>query len=68
MIRERKTFQLSSVMQTGRNLGMQRMDDALLELMQAGRINGETAMMYAHDAKAMEARVGPRGSTHATNR
>ncbi|HWX42233.1 MAG TPA: PilT/PilU family type 4a pilus ATPase [Blastocatellia bacterium] len=68
MIRERKTFQLSSVMQTGRNLGMQRMDDALLELMQAGRINSETAMMYAHDAKAMEARVGPRGSTHATNR
>src|SRR5262244_2213016 len=28
MIRERKTHQLSSVMQTGRNLGMQRMDDA----------------------------------------
>jgi twitching motility protein PilT len=68
MIRERKTFQLSSVMQTGRNLGMQRMDDALLELMQAGRITGDTAMMYAHDPKAMEARVGPRGATHATNR
>ncbi len=32
LIRERKTFQLFSIMQTGRNLGMQTMNDALLDL------------------------------------
>lgn len=60
MIRERKTFQLNSVMQTSRNVGMQRMDDSLADLMEAGRITAETAMMYAHDAKAMEARAKSR--------
>ena len=32
LIRERKTFQLFSIMQTGRNVGMQTMNDALLDL------------------------------------
>jgi twitching motility protein PilT len=59
MVRERKTFQLSSVMQTSRNVGMQRMDDALFDLWQAGRITPETALMYAHDLKAMEPRLKP---------
>ena len=59
MVRERKTFQLGSVMQTSRNIGMQRMDDALFDLWQAGRITPETAMMYAHDLKAMEPRLKP---------
>ncbi|HLG15262.1 MAG TPA: PilT/PilU family type 4a pilus ATPase [Blastocatellia bacterium] len=59
MIRERKTFQLGSVLQTSRNLGMQRMDDALFDLLQAARIAPETAMMYAHDPKAMEPRLKP---------
>lgn len=61
MVREHKTFQLSSVMQTSRNVGMQRMDDALFDLSQTGRITPEKAMMYAHDPKAMEPRfrTGP---------
>jgi twitching motility protein PilT len=59
MVRERKTFQLSSVMQTSRNVGMQRMDDALFDLSQAGRITPETAMRYAHEPKAMEPRLKP---------
>jgi twitching motility protein PilT len=59
MVRERKTFQLSSVMQTSRNVGMQRMDDALFDLLQAGRITPETAMRYAHEPKAMEPRLKP---------
>jgi len=59
MVRERKTFQLSSVMQTSRNVGMQRMDDALFDLSQAGRITPETAMTYAHEPKAMEPRLKP---------
>ncbi len=59
MVRERKTFQLSSVMQTSRNVGMQRMDDALFDLSQAGRITPETAMRCAHEPKAMEPRLKP---------
>ena len=59
MIRERKTFQLNSVMQTSRNVGMQRMDDALFDLFQAGRITPEKTMMYAHDPKALQPRLRP---------
>jgi len=59
MVRERKTFQLTSVMQTSRNVGMQRMDDALFDLSQAGRISPETALTYSHDAKSMEPRLKP---------
>jgi len=57
MIRERKTFQLASIMQTGRNLGMQRMDDSLFDLFQAGRITSTNALLYSHDLKAMEPRI-----------
>ena len=59
MIREKKTFQLPSVMQTGRSVGMQRMDDSLMELLQAGRITAEAAMRYAQDPKVFEARLRP---------
>src|SRR5262245_7207135 len=62
MIREHKTHQLSSVMQTGRNVGMQRMDDALADLCQAGLITGQNAILYSHDPKAMELRVRQPGS------
>jgi twitching motility protein PilT len=61
LIRERKTFQLPSVLQTSRNIGMQRMDDALVDLMQAGRIAPEMAMRYAQDPKSMETRLKPKG-------
>jgi twitching motility protein PilT len=57
MIRERKTFQLGSVMQTGRNLGMQRMDDALADLFQAGKITRSDAVLYSQDPKALEQRL-----------
>jgi twitching motility protein PilT len=62
MIREKKTFQIASVMQTGRNLGMQRMDDSLFDLVQAGRITPENALRYAQDAKALETRLKPRAA------
>lgn len=49
LIREHKTFQLPSMMQTGRKLGMKLMDDSILELLEAGRITRETAQYYAED-------------------
>ncbi len=43
LIRERKTFQLASVIQTGRKDGMQSMDDSVLGLVRAGTISIEDA-------------------------
>ncbi len=60
LIRERKTFQLPSVLQTSRNIGMQRMDDALFEHVQAGRITPASALRFAQDPKGLETRLKPR--------
>jgi twitching motility protein PilT len=43
LIREEKTFQILSVIQTGRKYGMQSLDDAIMEHLQAGRITAEDA-------------------------
>ncbi|MDH5543564.1 MAG: type IV pilus twitching motility protein PilT [Nitrospinota bacterium] len=43
MIREGKTFQIPSVIQTGKKFGMQSLDDAILELLQKGWISAEEA-------------------------
>ena len=56
-IRESKTFQIASVMQMNRKLGMITMDDALLELYRAGDISLESAMSYAQDPIALRKRL-----------
>jgi twitching motility protein PilT len=43
LIRDRRTFQLFSVMQTGKKQGMKLMDDTLRELMEQGVITKEAA-------------------------
>ncbi len=43
LIREGKTFQIPSVIQTGKKYGMQSLDDAILEAMQAKKISPEDA-------------------------
>lgn len=43
LIREGKTYQIPSVMQTGKKYGMQNLDDALMELLQKKRISAEDA-------------------------
>lgn len=47
VIREAKTFMLPGIIQTGRKLGMQLMDDSLAELFQAGIISAEEAVYRA---------------------
>jgi twitching motility protein PilT len=47
MIRERKTFQLPSVLQTGVKQGMTTMDDSIAELLRKRLITKETAAYYA---------------------
>jgi twitching motility protein PilT len=47
LIREDKTHQLPSVMQTGKAAGMMTLDDSLDDLVRAGTITAESARRYA---------------------
>lgn len=49
LIRERKTFQIQSVLQTGRNLGMCTMNDSFLELVKSRQVSPEEAYDKAVD-------------------
>lgn len=51
LIRERQTFKLFSVMQTGRKFGMQLMDDGLARLVESGEISLEEARGRAKNPK-----------------
>ena len=51
LIREKKTFQIQSQMQTGAGQGMVLLDNSLAELVQKGVITREQAFMNAEDAK-----------------
>ncbi len=54
LIREGKTFQLPSVLQMNKGMGMQLMDDHLVELVKEGKIERDEAMVHAHDPKYFE--------------
>jgi len=43
LIREAKTFQIPSIIQTGKKYGMQSLDDAIMEHLNAGRIDPDDA-------------------------
>ena len=49
LIREQKTHQLITVMQTGKALGMQLLDAELLKAVQEGKVKGATAWEFAND-------------------
>jgi twitching motility protein PilT len=49
LIRESKTHQLPSMMQTGKKYGMQMLDDAIMNLYQKGWIGAEEAYNKAND-------------------
>jgi twitching motility protein PilT len=57
LIREAKTFQIASVLQTSRRAGMQTMDDAILDLYYEGAITRETALSFAQDLAALSKRM-----------
>ncbi len=58
LIREGKTFQIPSMMQTNRKEGMVTMDDALYELCMKNRITAETALDYSQDYQYMQRKLG----------
>ncbi len=49
LIRESKTFQIPSLMQTGKGLGMRLMNDALLDLVEKGIVAPEDALSRSTD-------------------
>jgi twitching motility protein PilT len=49
LIREGKTYQLQSIMQTGKKHGMQTMNDDLLHHVKEGRVTAEEAYMKSND-------------------
>jgi twitching motility protein PilT len=54
VIREAKTFMLPGIIQTGKKLGMQLMDDSLANLYRAGAITAEEAVARAEDKPTMQ--------------
>jgi len=67
LIREGKTYQLTSVMQTGRAEGMQVMDKVLMDAVVRGEVDGTVAWENAND-KAQFAKFAPTGySDTSTN-
>ena len=57
LIREGKTFQIPSIMQTSRRAGMMTMDDALYDLFMKGEIGPDAVVTYAQDPVAMNKKV-----------
>ncbi|MEW6486586.1 MAG: type IV pilus twitching motility protein PilT [Thermodesulfobacteriota bacterium] len=54
LIREAKTFQIPSLIQTGRKEGMQLLDQHLLELVNTQAVAPEEALRYAHNKQVFE--------------
>jgi twitching motility protein PilT len=53
LIREGKTFQLPSQMQIGKSIGMQTMNDAILEFVKAGRVHPHEGYVKAVDKNSL---------------
>lgn len=57
LIRENKTHQITSVIQTNRSSGMQTMDESIMGLLRDGLISREQALIFAADPSSLERRM-----------
>lgn len=57
LIREGKSYQVPSIIQTNRKEGMLAMDDAICDLYMKSYIDAETAISYAQDPAGMKQKV-----------
>jgi twitching motility protein PilT len=57
-IRKGETFKINSAIQTGRQLGMMLLDDHLVELRTAGKIDDTQTLLKCQDPRAMRQRLG----------
>ena len=60
MIRDEKTHQINTAMQTGYEIGMRTMNGSITELMAKGKLSHKSAMTYSDDKTNIEVR-GERG-------
>ena len=63
LIRESKSHQIYSVLQTGGSHGMQTMDASLAQLLRAGKITRELAFSRAHSPEELRRLVTTPGTT-----
>ena len=68
LIRDNKTFQIASVLQTGKREGMQSMDDCLMDFVLRGLISVEEALRYATNKETVEAYATHVTAAHAGGR
>jgi twitching motility protein PilT len=61
LIREGKTFQIPSVIQTSKKLGMVTLNDALIDLVDAGQVEAKEAYMKANDKTGFANMLRQRG-------
>jgi twitching motility protein PilT len=55
LVREGKTFQIPTIMQTGKRLGMRTMTDSLAELVRSGQVEAQEALSKAVDKDGLRA-------------
>jgi twitching motility protein PilT len=60
IIREGKTFQIATMMQTGKALGMKLMNDSLTELVEKGSVDVDEALSKAVDPENLKGRLKAR--------
>jgi twitching motility protein PilT len=58
LIRDNKTFQIPTVLQTGKKYGMQSLDDAIMDLLNKRRINPEDAYLHCLDKERFRQFIG----------
>ncbi len=63
LIREGKTFQIPSAMQTGKKEGMMQLNDALMNLVDQGQITADEALKRAVDKDGIEPLLADKGLT-----
>jgi len=54
LIRDNKTFQIPSMMQTGQKIGMQSLDESIMGLLNKGQISPEAALVNAINKKLFQ--------------
>jgi twitching motility protein PilT len=64
LIREGKSHQIYSVLQTGGSQGMQTMDASLAQLVRAGKITRQIAEARAHSVEELRRLLGPASMDH----
>jgi twitching motility protein PilT len=65
LIREQKTFQITSAISTGRREGMHTMDQHLIELIHTGKIKLSEAMKFSENSAALATKAGAMAAADA---